>query len=189
MQIQLRSVVCSLIFVGMVSLLCRSQTQTPVLALNPDANTLKIELLQRDLHYAEEWVALPRSYRKNEKIHISLRMTNIGNVALLMRIGNPYVQNRPELTKDSQPLPYLEKIRKRLEALGDYAEFDYEMGTHLQAGESKNLGGGLDLDDWYGDLEVGHYSLCIRHRDFGAAWVGSSTITFEIVSNDAKEGF
>jgi len=159
------------------------------LALNPDANTLKIELLQRDLHYAEEWVALPRSYRKNEKIHISLRMTNIGNVALLMRIGNPYVQNRPELTKDSQPLPYLEKIRKRLEALGDYAEFDYEMGTHLQAGESKNLGGGLDLDDWYGDLEVGHYSLCIRHRDFGAAWVGSSTITFEIVSNDAKEGF
>jgi hypothetical protein len=186
MQNQSRSAWGALILVGTVGLLCRSQTQPPPLPRNPDANTLKIELLQRDSRNPSgELVARPSFYKRNEQLYFAFQMTNMSNEALLIRSGNPYSQNRPELIKDGQPLPYLETVRQKIERLGDTSFSDHDIGMDLKPGESKNLGG-LDLKDWYGDLEAGHYSLSVRHRDFGETWIESTTITFDMEENEAK---
>src|SRR6266496_181127 len=165
-----RAVWCALVIFAFLSLTAHSRAQTQVLADSPDANTLRIELLQRNPRDSGgEFIVLPRSYKRREELTFLLRMTNVGNRPLLMLIGRPIFQMRPELIKDGETLPYREDVKKRIVDSGDQDTVGNEKGTVLKLGESKSLGS-VNLKDWYSDLDAGHYSLSIRHRGFGGVW-------------------
>lgn len=97
-------------------------------------------------------------------------------------ILDKYVQNRPELLRDGQIVPYREGLNKLLEAKEKDPFIVLPQVVKLNPNEQKFIGY-IYLDDWYEPLQPGHYQLSLKHRfEPGQGWIESSSITFEVVS-------
>jgi len=121
-----------------------------------------------------------------EPVHIGLVMTNTaGESVWVCASSNPFYQNRPQLTRDGEAVPYSEKIIEliRQSDAGELCEFtrtpdfvDLKPNVPFRART-------IDLLDWYGPLEPGHYQLFLK-RTFGCCadgrWNSTNVISFDI---------
>lgn len=129
------------------------------------------------------------SYKVGEEIPVSISIANTGSAPLKYCLSTSVFQNRPQLKRDGQLLPYV----NNLTAGADKAEFieRCEMSPsrqfyELQPKEPKVVDW-LTLNsgaiNWYGQLPAGHYELTLQRRleCCQGPMVESDKIAFEIV--------
>jgi hypothetical protein len=125
-------------------------------------------------------LAFHSTYTTRSKIYFGIRATNTSFAPLLLIISDPYLQDRPELLRAGDPVPY----RKGLESLLNAKEKDPYMSMSQSVTLSPDEGkliGYVFVKDWFGSLTAGHYQLTLKHRfELGQDWVESSSITFDI---------
>jgi hypothetical protein len=128
-------------------------------------------------------------YQVGEEIPVSISLTNGGSERVKYCLSTSIFQNRPQLKRDGQLLPYV----NNLTAGADKAEFieRCEMSAsrqfyELQPKEPKVIDW-LTLNsgaiNWYGQLPAGHYELMLQRRleCCQGSMVESDKITFEVV--------
>jgi len=145
-----------------------------------DVPKLKLDIMRRraadgDLSGEED------RYKTSDKIILHVQITNISNEKLTVPVLDKYHQNRPELTKEGQLVPYRKETLKLLDKRDKNLEFGRRDYVNLQPAETKEIET-VNLNDWYDPLESGVYQLTIKYRFFaGTPWVTSAPITFEVV--------
>lgn len=120
-------------------------------------------------------------YKAGSKISFELLATN--------RLIEPFEvtltsdQNRPQLLKNGEPVPYRQKTAKAIEDEEKHGLTSYTsvLSLWLYPNKTQSLSV-IDLGDWYGSLEPGLYELTIKHRfQGGGRWIELPPITFEVV--------
>jgi hypothetical protein len=142
---------------------------------------VKVDLLPRQLELNEDPDLLSRPYKTGAKIYFRIQATNTSNNSIALAILDPYFQNRPELLRGGQVVPYREGFDKLLEAKDKDPFSVMPQVVKLDPNEQKLIGF-INLNDWYDSIQPGHYQLSIKHRfEPGQDWIESSSITFEVV--------
>ena len=158
----------------------KDKQQNNHLLKNPDI--IRIDLSPRKLELNENPEVLMEPYKVGSKIYFQIQATNTSSEPVAVAIMNPYFQNRPKLLRDGQVAPYREGLDKLLEAK-DKDPFKGSIQVIKLEPNEQKLIGFIYLNDWYEPLQPGHYQLSLEHRfEPGQDWVGSSSITFEVVS-------
>jgi hypothetical protein len=92
------------------------------------------------------------------------------------------MHERMRLLKDGAPVHYLGDVPKKLKASDDNEGVVISTKTVTLEPNRATRYGLLDLSQWYGQLQPGHYELTIRHR---FRWRGkpaeSNTVEFDVV--------
>ena len=146
---------------------------------NPEV--VRVELLPRALESSEEPEKLSEPYKTNNRFYFRLQMTNTSLQRVTVLVTDSYFQNRPELFKDGQLVPYVKGIAELLKAKEKEPSFRHNYHVQLEPNAPKILGY-IDLKDWYEPLAPGHYQLSVRHRfEHGQQWLNSTSLTFEVV--------
>jgi hypothetical protein len=126
-------------------------------------------------------------FKRGSRIVFGLLMTNTSSVSLRVVVGHPLKQNRPQLFKDGQVIPYRDETNKILIALED-SQISLPRRTTrvvdvLLEPNKPAMPEQIDMAEWYDPLQAGHYQLNLEHR-FGIGqetWINCSPITFEVV--------
>jgi len=128
-------------------------------------------------------------FKVGEDIPISISLNNTGDKPAKYCISTILLQNRPQLKRDGQLLPYLSGMVK----LVDTGEFiqrceDSERRRfyELQPKQTRIVDWftiGRRTIDWYGELPAGHYELVLMRRIqcCQGPMDESNKVTFEIV--------
>jgi hypothetical protein len=131
--------------------------------------------------------AIDRSvFMSGEPVHIGLVMTNTARESVWVCTHSIHLyQNRPQLTRDGAAVPYSEKINEgiRRSDAGESCIFirtpdfvDLKPNVPFRATT-------IELNDWYGPLEPGHYELFLR-RTFACCadgrWNTTNVISFDV---------
>lgn len=125
-------------------------------------------------------------FKLGEPVHIGIVMTNTARKSVwVCAFSNPYYQNRPQLTRDGEAVGYSEKIRELIRQSDDgtLCEFtrdpdviDLKPNVPLRVSS-------LELQDWYGRLNPGHYTLLLK-RTFACCadgkWNATNAISFDV---------
>jgi hypothetical protein len=143
------------------------------------AEFASLELARRPLELGENPERLKDPYKEGDRIYFRLLITNNSIEKVNFARVDSYQEQRPDLTRDGDPVPY----RKRISELLVQKDRDI-MGRRvsevtLQPGETTEEF--IDLADWYEPLKSGHYQLTLRRRFiWGGDWIESPAITFEV---------
>jgi hypothetical protein len=143
------------------------------------AEFASLELARRPLELGENPERLKDPYKEGDRIYFRLLITNNSIEKVSFARVDFYQEQRPDLSRDGDPVPY----RKRISELLVQKDRDI-MGRRvsevtLQAGETTEEF--IDLADWYEPLQSGHYQLTLRRRFiWGGDWIESPAITFEV---------
>jgi hypothetical protein len=125
-------------------------------------------------------------FKLGEPVHIGIVMSNTARKSVwVCAFSNPYYQNRPQLTRDGEAVEYSEKIRELIRQSDDgtLCEFtrtpdfvDLKSNVPLRVPS-------LELQDWYGPLNTGHYTLFLK-RTFACCadgkWNATNAISFDV---------
>jgi hypothetical protein len=153
--------------------------QTPFLLEHPEL--VELELLPRKLELNEDPEALLAPYTTASKIYFRIQATNTSLQQVRLLIIDTYVQDRPELFRDGQVVPHKKGMDELLRGK-ERDPFTRLAGTVKLEPNDTELLGLFCLDNWYGQLQPGHYQLSLKHRfEPGQDWIDSSSITFEVV--------
>lgn len=175
-----------LFLIGNVMIAGQRQTRNQNSFYLQDPRVIKIELLPRRLRANEEPRALAEPYKVGARIHFRIQATNTSLAQVTVPILNSYFQNRPELLRGGQVVPYKEGLDEILKGVEDDPFMGNIYAVKLNPNESKIIGY-LFLDDWYKALQPGHYQLSLKHRfNIGQDWIESSSITFEVVPKNPE---
>lgn len=121
-----------------------------------------------------------KPYRRGQKVRIQLVITNNSLETLNAPVLDTYYQNRPELWRNGDRVPYREEVEKLISSKDANPEFVRIDNVPLLPNQSTKLEV-LDLTDWYERLEPGSYRLMNKHRfGEGGKWIESSIIWFEV---------
>ncbi|HBB86295.1 MAG TPA: hypothetical protein DC047_01620 [Blastocatellia bacterium] len=115
-------------------------------------------------------------YRLNADTFITVVVLNSSNGQLNIPVIDLYYGNRPQLFKDAVMLPYKEDIKK-LVSYKDENPGSVETSLSLSV-EAKTRSPlmNLNLNDWYGPLQPGHYKLINQRRfEIDGPWTAEST--------------
>ena len=154
--------------------------QTPYLVEHPEL--VDLELLPRKLELNEDPDALRSPYTVGSKLYFRIQATNRYSQTVTILIIDSYVQERPELFRDGQLVPYKKGVDELLSAKDKDPFTRLVQNVTLDPNESKVIGF-LDLNNWYGRLLPGHYQLSTKHRfEPGQQWIESSALTFEVIT-------
>jgi len=130
----------------------------------------------------EDPEVLRAPYPTGAKIYFRLQATNTSLQKVTLFIIDTYFQDRPELFRDGQIVPYKEGMEELLRAKDKDSFTKLVESVNVDPNDSKVIGY-LYLNNWYGRLQPGHYQLSLKHRfEPGQDWIESSSITFEVVS-------
>ena len=125
-------------------------------------------------------------FKLGEPVHIGVVMTNTASKSVrVCAFSNPYYQNRPQLTRDGEVVEYSEKIRELVRQSDE--------GTLCLSTRSPDVVDlkpnvpfrvpSLELQDWYGSLSPGHYTLFLK-RTFACCadgkWNATNAISFDV---------
>ena len=125
-------------------------------------------------------LAFRSPYNTRSKIYFGIRAINTSLAPLLLIISDPYLQDRPELFRAGDPVPYRKGLEDLLKAKEKDPYMRMSQSVTLGANEGKLIGY-IFVKDWFGSLTAGHYQLTLKHRfELGQDWVESSSITFEV---------
>lgn len=122
-------------------------------------------------------------YRLSSDLYLTVVVVNNSNREVLAPAIDIYYGNRPQLFKDGVLLPYLDETLKLLNSKEENPRFvdvslDLSLPPHIRSGIQ-----GLNLTEWYGQLDPGHYRLINRHRfEIDGPWTADSAeLLFEIL--------
>ena len=179
------SVVLGLLVLGFGRVPVDSQhKQTPFILEHPEL--VELELLPRNLELNENPEVLRAPYATKSKIYFRLQATNRSLQKVTLLIIDSYVQDRPELFRDGQIVPYKKGVDELLRAKDKDPFRKLVQDVRLDPNESKGIGF-IYLNDWYERLQSGHYQLSVKHRfEPGQDWIDSSSITFEVVRKNGE---
>lgn len=148
----------------------------------PDFLILKVEPSDRGTN-AEANESL--RYRAGTNISFTLFAKNTLTEPIRLVI-NGY-EDRPKLTRDGDPVPYLKRVQSQLEShesaesMGLYTVIS-SRAFDLQPNVFESISR-IDLKEWYGQLEPGHYQLTVQHRFINDGnWIEFPAVTFDVVS-------
>jgi hypothetical protein len=153
---------------------------------NPQS--IRLELRSRKAELNEDPKHLLDPFTTSSKIYFRLMATNTSFERATLLILDPYFQNRPLLFRDGDILPYRTGLNALLAAKDKDPFITQPQAVNLTPDETRSIGY-IYLEDWYGQLPVGHYQLSLKHRfEVGQEWIESSSITFDVVakSNDKE---
>lgn len=109
-------------------------------------------------------------------------MTNTSMMPVLVQLIDPFFQNRPELYRDGQTVEYRKGLPEVLESKEKEPSTRHRGTIRLEPGESTEMEY-IDLNDWYEQLQPGHYQLSVRYRfGYWKKWVETNPLTFEVVA-------
>jgi Tfp pilus assembly protein PilZ len=127
-------------------------------------------------------------YRVGEDIPIMISLTNIADRPQKYCLSTSVFQDRPQLTKDGQLVPYVTDLVKVSETEEYVQRCETNAGKkfyELQPKQTKavdwiSLSRGVN---WYGNLTPGHYELILSRRVVccQGPFVESNKISFDIV--------
>ena len=179
------SVVLGLLVLSLGRTLVHSQDkQTPFLLEHPEL--VEVELLPRNLELNENPEVLRAPYTTKSNIYFRLQATNRSLQKVTLLIIDSYVQDRPELFRDGQIVPYKKGVDELLHAKDKDPFRKLVENVRLDPNESKGIGF-IYLNDWYERLQLGHYQLSVKHRfEPGQDWIDSSSITFEVAPKNGQ---
>jgi len=130
----------------------------------------------------EDSEVLRAPYPTGAKIYFRVQATNTSLQKVTLFIIDTYFQDRPELFRDGQIVPYKKGVDDLLRAKDKQPFTRLVESVNVDPNDSKVIGY-LYLNIWYGRLQPGHYQLSLKHRfELGQDWIESSSITFEVVS-------
>lgn len=140
---------------------------------------MSIVLLHRKLDAGEDPAGL-RTFKKDDKFFFRLQMTNTSISRVVVSIIDPYYQNRPQLFRDGQLVPYRKQTAELIKHREKEPSQRHRGVIRLEPNETKEVVY-IDLATWYDQLEPGHYQLSAKYRfEPGQDWVESSVVTFEV---------
>jgi len=175
-----------LFLIGYVMITGQGQTRNQNSLPPENPRVIRLELLPRKLELNEDPRALTEPYKVGARIHFRIQATNTSLAQVTIPILNPYFQNRLELLRGGQVVPYKKGLDEILKGVEDDPFVGNIYAVKLNSNESKIVGY-LFLDDWYETLQPGHYQLSLKHRfNLGQDWVESSSITFEVVPKNPE---
>ena len=128
-------------------------------------------------------------FKVGEDIPVTISMTNTGSQTAKYCISTSLFQNRPQLRRDGQLLPYLTNLTEttdKEEAVQRCERSDSRQINELQPQQTKVVDW-IKFSQmgiaWYGPLPAGHYELVLRRRIecCQGPMVESNKVTFEIV--------
>lgn len=121
-----------------------------------------------------------KPYKKGDRIFFRLIMTNNSSESKIIKLTNPYYQNRPELLREGEKVSYRKNVAEDVELVDKEIEFSKVSAIELKPYEPVYVDV-LDLKDWYDVLLPGDYQLTNRFRfDVGGGWAESNSISFTI---------
>ena len=123
-----------------------------------------------------------QTFKVGGEMAVAVSMTNRSDQALNAFNLSRFLHNRLRLVKDGVPVRYLNDVPVKMKAVETNAGI--VVSTHEVTLEPnvETLYDQLDLRDWYGTLQPGHYELTLRHRfQRGGKQVESNTVTFDVV--------
>lgn len=146
---------------------------------NPEV--VRVELLPRKLELNENPQVLTEPYKVGSRIYFQIQITNTSFESVPIAILDQYFQNRPELLRGGEVIPYRKGLDKLLEAKDKDPFSGHNFVVKLEPKDQKFIGF-IYVDDWYETLQPGYYQLSVKHRfEPGQDWIESSSITFEVV--------
>jgi hypothetical protein len=158
-----------------------SSGQQELLLINPDFIQMSlVAIASKRASIANPHVEIPERFKAGGKVNFDLTMANTSLVAVRILVWDTYVQNRPELYRESQLLIYRDEIEKLLPETEKQTDFMRMDSVLLEPGRSKSIEV-INLADWYDSLKPGHYQLKVKHRfQQGGKWIESASVTFEV---------
>jgi hypothetical protein len=119
-------------------------------------------------------------FRRDTEVSFGLVMENIAAEPIKVQVFFNHMQNRPDLFREGQLVPYLEQVQKLV--MSDKEPPDYRrlaiVLLHPNKPETPEI---INLAEWYGPLQPGHYRLNNKNRlDIGQDWIDCGSITFEV---------
>jgi hypothetical protein len=158
------------------------QIRLPNTSLGPsqDVSCLKIEM--RPSGSKEE--AAEKTYRVGSKVYMRVIARNDTDQRVRIIVVDTHYQNRPQLFKEGELVPYREQVKKLVHAKDNDPEFIRPGSVvFLEPYSSKDLEE-LNLSDWYDSLKPGLYRLINRHRfDLDGPWTADSApLLFQVVA-------
>ncbi len=128
-------------------------------------------------------------FKMGEEIPVMISMTNTGNKVAKYCISTMLFQNRPQLRREGQLLPYLTNLTETAnqeESVQRCERSDFRQINELQPQQTKIVDWltiSLRGIAWYGPLRAGHYELVLRRRIecCQGPMVESNKVAFEIV--------
>jgi hypothetical protein len=117
----------------------------------------------------------------DSKMVFGLVKENIASEPLKVNVYFNHMQNRPELIRDGQLVPYLEEVKKLV--MTDTEPPDYRrLALVLLHPNKPDTSESINLAEWYGPLQPGHYRLNNKYRlHLSQEWIDCGSITFEVV--------
>jgi hypothetical protein len=130
-------------------------------------------------------VIVRSSFKLSESIYIGLIMTNTASEPIrVCAFSNQYYQNRLQLTRDGQPVSYSENIRELVNQPGAQCVFTRSPDIVDLKSNDPYRARIIDLREWYGPLNPGHYTLFLKRTfaccDFYGQWNLTNVINFDI---------
>lgn len=150
-------------------------------AMLKSPTSLRVELARRRPERYDPPDEETRVFRPSENIYFEVFVTSALSEPVEVQNTNKYYQNRPELIRDGDPVPYREDVAKSLPSVDAQTDFDRRPVTvKLPPGARTKLDV-LELRDWYETLKPGRYRLTNRRRFiFEGEWVETPSISFEV---------
>jgi hypothetical protein len=122
------------------------------------------------------------AFKAGSSILISITMTNRSDETLTTFHLTEFLHERLRLIKDGVPMHYLHDVPVKMKAADDNAGTGVvSLSEVALAPNVETVYHLLNLRDWYGTLQPGHYELTIKHRfRAGGKQVESNTVNFEV---------
>lgn len=121
-----------------------------------------------------------KPHEAGARIVVGIDAVNTSQEAVRILILDQWTQDRPELLRSGDKVPYRKELSKVLEARETELPQALAQGVNLEPGERRRIGY-LDLRTWYEPLEAGHYQLSLKHRfQQGQEWIESAPIIFDV---------
>lgn len=162
----------------------RSNSKSNPLASDPDH--VKVAIADLPSRAKAPETVPTKTFKVGKKVRFAITTTNTSDSAVTVYAIDSFYQNRPQLFKGGQLIPYREEVVQLLE-WKDKDPIGERMPTALiiEPGQTKTFWT-LDLNDWYGSLDPGVYQLSNRNRlVYGGKWTTNSpTITFAISTTE-----
>ncbi|SRR6266480_7123943 len=151
------------------------------------ANNVRDERLMHPNFVSLELVPMPRDgklpetpFRVGDRIMFSLVVTQNLSEPWDISATDVYDQDRPELRRDGDPIPYKKNIAALVKTKDQTVEVFSVKQMTIEPGKPSAIAT-INLEQWFGRLAVGHYQLSVRHGfTWGGDWVESNAVTFEI---------
>lgn len=126
---------------------------------------------------------LKQEFKAGEPIRVALLITNKSNETLVIDKGDRTFHYRPRLSKDGKEVHYLKGVKRSIDLKDKYGRNGLSpvIAESLESNKQTCVDY-INLVEWYGPLEAGHYELTLGHRFHQKRpHVQSNTTTFDVV--------